>query len=70
MKKRLYVLRNIKKYTSTVKGSIVGLILISLTSIPISLISPKFFQILIDDVMRDGKGNRFIIVAVGCALLF
>lgn len=65
MKKRLYVLRNIKKYTSTVKGSIVGLILITLTSIPISLISPKFFQILIDDVMRDGKGNRFIIVAVG-----
>lgn len=65
MKKRLYVLRNIKKYTSTVKGSIVGLILISLTSIPIALISPKFFQILIDDVMRDGKGNRFIIVAVG-----
>lgn len=65
VKKRLYVLRNIKKYTSTVKGSIVGLILITLTSIPISLISPKFFQILIDDVMRDGKGNRFIIVAVG-----
>lgn len=65
LKKRLYVLRNIKKYTSTVKGSIVGLILISLTSIPIAFILPKFFQILIDDVMRDGKGNRFIIVAVG-----
>ena len=65
MKKRLYVLKNIKKYMSTVKGSIIGLILISLTAIPISLISPKFFQILIDDVMRDGQENRFIVVAVG-----
>lgn len=65
MRKRLYVLRNIRKYTSTVKGSIVGLILISLTSIPISLISPKFFQILIDDVMREGQEDRFFVVAMG-----
>ena len=65
MRKRLYVLKNIKKYTSTVKGSIIWLILISLTAIPISLISPKFFQILIDDVMRDGRKNQFIVVAVG-----
>ena len=65
MSKRLYVLRNIRKYTSSVKGSIVGLILISLTSIPISLISPKFFQILIDDVMREGQKDRFFIVTIG-----
>lgn len=65
MSKRLYVLRNIRKYTSTVKGSIVGLMLISLTSIPISLISPKFFKILIDDVMRKGQGDRFFVVAIG-----
>ena len=65
MSKRLYVLKNIRKYTSTVKGSIVGLILISLMSIPISLISPKFFQILIDDVMREGQEDRFFVVAIG-----
>jgi len=65
MKRRLYVLKNIKKYASAVKGSIIGLMLISLTAIPISLISPKFFQILIDDVMRDGQQNRFVIVAIG-----
>lgn len=50
---------------STEKGSIIGLILISLTTIPISLISPKFFQILLDDVMRYGKDDQFIIVTVG-----
>ena len=70
MKKRLYVLRNIKKYTSNLKGSIIVLILISLTSVPISLISPKFFQILIDDVMYYGKGDYFIIVAIGLVVVY
>lgn len=65
MKIRLYVLKNIKKYSSAVKGSIIGLILVSLTAIPLSFISPKFFQILIDDVMRDGRKNQFIVVAAG-----
>lgn len=65
MKKRLYVLRNIKKYTLTLKGAIFALVLISLTSIPISLISPKFFQILIDDVMREGRKNQFVVVVFG-----
>ena len=41
MKIRLYVLKNIKKYTAIVKGSIVGLIVVNLMSVPISLISLK-----------------------------
>lgn len=65
MKIRLYVLKNIKKYTAMVKGSIAGLIVVSLMSIPISLISPKFFQILVDEVMWGRKTESFSIVAIG-----
>ncbi len=65
MKIRLYVLKNIKKYTAIVKGSIVGLIVINLMSVPISLISPKFFQILVDEVMWGRKIESFGIVAIG-----
>lgn len=65
MKIRLYVLKNIKKYTAIVKGSIVGLIVVSLMSVPISLISPKFFQILVDEVMWGRKTESFSIVASG-----
>lgn len=65
MKIRLYVLKNIKKYTAIVKGSIVGLIVVSLMSVPISLISPKFFQILVDEVMWGRKIESFGIVALG-----
>ena len=65
MKIRLYVLKNIKKYTAIVKGSIVGLIVVNLMSVPISLISPKFFQILVDEVMWGRKIESFGIVAIG-----
>lgn len=65
MKIRLYVLKNIKKYIAIVKGSIVGLIVVSLMSVPISLISPKFFQILVDEVMWERKIESFGIVAIG-----
>ena len=65
MKTRLYVLKNIKKYTSMVKGSIVGLILISFTTILISLISPRLFQILVDEVMEKGYIEKFGMVAFG-----
>ncbi len=65
MKNRLYVLQNIKKYTLPLKGPIIGLVLVSLSIIPTSLLSPKLFQILIDDVMRDGQHKSFIIVVGG-----
>lgn len=65
MKIRMYVLKNIKKYTAMLKGTIFGLILVNLILVPISLISPKFFQILVDEVMRGGKIEKFIIVVIG-----
>ena len=65
MKTRLFVLKNIKKYTKDIKCSIIGLILVSLLAIPITLISPRFFQILVDDVMCNGENKKMIIVIVG-----
>lgn len=70
MRIRLYVLKNIRKYISKIKGSIIGLILISLMTVPISLISPKFFQILIDDVMWEKKIGRLGMVIIGLIAVF
>lgn len=70
MRIRLYVLKKIKKYTAMVKGSVIGLTITSLLVLPISLMSPKFFQILIDEVMWEGKLERFGIVVLGLILVY
>lgn len=70
MKIRLYVLKNIRKYVSKIKGSIIGLVLISLMTVPISLLSPKFFQILIDDVMWEKKIGCLGTVIIGLFAVF
>lgn len=65
MKTIIYVLRNIKKYTSLVKGCIFGLIIVNILSVPISLVPPKFFQLLVDEVMWKRKYECFIVVVTG-----
>ena len=65
MKQRLYVLKNIKGYIYHVRWLVIGLIVLNLISIPISLISPKIFQILVDEVMYKRDGQKFWIVVVG-----
>lgn len=70
MKIRLYVLKNIRKYVSKIKGSIIGLVFISLMTVPISLLSPKFFQILIDDVMWEKKIRCLGTVIIGLIAVF
>ena len=70
MRIRLHVLKNIRKYISKIKGPIIGLVFISLMTVPISLLSPKFFQILIDDVMWEGKIGCLGIVIIGLIAVF
>lgn len=65
MKLRLAVFKRLKKYAGSVKAPIIALFLCSIFSLPISLISPKMFQILIDDVITAGQTDKFIIVAAG-----
>lgn len=67
---RISVLKQIKSYTKLVKGSVIALIIISALAIPVTLISPKFFQILIDDVMGDKDMSKFIVVVLGLMFVY
>ena len=63
--KRTTVLRNLLPYTKPVRYSAVGLGILSLLGIPVGLISPRFFQILVDEVLTAGETNKFVLVVVG-----
>ena len=62
---RVSVLKQIKKYVVSVKWSVFTLVLTSALAIPTALISPRFFQILIDEVMAQNNMSRFYIVVLG-----
>jgi len=70
MKQRFYVLKNIKGYLYHIKWDIVILIFLSLISLPITIVSPVFFQILVDDVMYQKEISKLLIVVVGMVGLF
>lgn len=70
MKQRLYVLRNIKQYIHPIRWSVTALVILSLISLPISLISPRFFQILVDEVMYQKNGSIFWVVVLGMLSIF
>lgn len=70
MKQRLYVLKNIKQYLYSIRWSVTALVIFSLLSLPISLISPKFFQLLVDEVMYQKNGSMFWIVVLGMLSVF
>ena len=70
MKQRLYVLRNIKQYVYPIRWSVTALVILSLISLPISLISPRFFQLLVDEVMYQKKGSLFLVVVLGMLSIF
>ena len=70
MKQRLYVLRNIKQYIHPIRWSITTLVILSLISLPISLISPRFFQMLVDEVMYQKNGSIFWAVVLGMLSIF
>ena len=70
MKQRLYVLRNIKRYLYPIRWSVTVLVILSLLSLPISLISPKFFQVLVDEVMYQKNGSIFWTVVLGMLSIF
>ena len=70
MKQRLYVLRNIKQYIHPIRWSITALVILSLISLPISLISPRFFQMLVDEVMYQKNGSIFWAVVLGMLSIF
>lgn len=62
---RVNVLKQIKNYALPLKSSIFMLILISATAIPAALISPRFFRILIDEVLAEKSMDKFGMVVGG-----
>ena len=70
MKQRLYVLRNIKQYVYPIRWSVTALVILSLISLPISLISPRFFQMLVDEVMYQKNRSLFWAVVLGMLSVF
>lgn len=67
---RLSVLKQMKSYTKSVKGSVAALFIISALAIPVTLISPKFFQILIDEVMEQRDMSKFTVVVLGLLMVY
>ena len=70
MKRRLYVLKNIKRYLFPIKWSIAALVVLSLISLPVNLLSPKLFQILVDEVMYQKSSALFWTVVLGMLAVF
>ena len=62
---RLMVLKKCKPYWWGLKGTITLLLAASLAVVPTALISPYCFQVLVDDVMRAGRKELFIVVVAG-----
>lgn len=67
---RLTILRQIKPYLRPVRWSVIVLILTGLLTVPIALLSPKFFQILVDEVMTQKMIDRFWLVVGGLLLIY
>ena len=67
---RLHILKKIKPYLLKSKLPAILLVIISIISIPTTMISPKLFQILIDDVMRNEELSKIVFVIVGLILVF
>ena len=62
---RISILRKIRKYALPRIGSIAAMIFVSAAAVPVALLSPRFFQILIDDVMAGGRMDVFPMVVGG-----
>ena len=58
MKLRFKIIKRLKKYIKLVKFPLICLLLCKAATLPISFISPKMFQIFIDDVINKGKLQR------------
>lgn len=67
---RMFVLKQMKSYTKSVKGSVAALFIISAFAIPVTLISPRFFQILIDEVMEQRDMSKFTVVVLGLLMVY
>ena len=67
---RWEIFRRIKPYARESRWLIVVMLLCSAAAVPVSLVNPVFFQILIDDVMRERQIAVFYQVVVGLLAVY
>ncbi len=67
---RLEIFRRIRPYARECRWLIAMMLLCSAAAIPLSLINPVFFQILVDDVMRERQMAVFYQVVLGLVAVY
>lgn len=67
---RKQIIQFIKKYMQGMERSIVSLIVIGVLTIPLPFITPYFFSLLVDDVMRERDFSKFYFVVAGFLMVF
>lgn len=67
---RWEVFRRIKPYMKECRWLIVVMLICSAAAIPVTLVNPVFFQILVDDVLRERQSARFAVVVAGLLLVY
>lgn len=67
---RLAVLRRIWPYVRQSKWSVLALLLAGILIVPVSLISPRFFEILVDDVIDKLMLDQFRVVVLGLLAIY
>ena len=67
---RRSVLRNLKEFLTPFKLPVVALFITAGLAVPVSLISPKMFQILLDDVLYAGQAEKLIYVILGLLFVY
>ena len=70
MGKRTEVLKHIKKYTAEMKLSVAALVIVSLLAIPAMMISPRFFQSIVDEVIVNQRFEMFKYAVLGLLLVY
>ncbi len=59
-----------KPYLSSQKGTAVLLVITAVLNVPLSLLSPQFYRLLVDEVMGAGNASMFLVVAGGSLLVY
>lgn len=67
---RIKIIKRFRSFLHRLKLPIIGLLLCGFWAIPISLISPKLFQLMVDQVFGSGRMSIFPILVGGFLLAF
>lgn len=59
-----------QKYIDASKSAICILLFLNMTALPLTFVFPKIYQLLLDDVMTNGRINKLLPICIGIIVLF